>query len=127
VHTEESIACSSAETTNLTVVMHASRTRDTYTSYLLYFRVGVIISKNPRRTLGVPMRSFSIAPLQAAVVFSLGVIIGSGMLGGFTKPTQPLADSVITGSVQGSCASGDVVADFVCRNSWVANTRYSHR
>ena len=73
------------------------------------------------------MRSFNFAPLQAAVVFSLGVIVGSGMLGGFTKPTLLLADPVITGSLEGSCASGDAVADFVCRNTWLANTRYSHR
>jgi hypothetical protein len=73
------------------------------------------------------MRSFNLGPLQAAVVFSLGIIVGSGVLGGFTKPTQPLADPVITGSVQESCASADAVADFVCRNTWLANTRYSHR
>ena len=48
-------------------------------------------------------------------------------MGGFTKPTQLLADPVITASLEGSCASGDAVADFVCRNAWLANTRYSHR
>ena len=72
------------------------------------------------------MRSLKFAPLQAAVVFALGLVVGSGFIGGFA-PRPVLSDPVTTGSVKATCASGDAVADFVCRNTWLANTRYSYR
>ncbi len=73
------------------------------------------------------MRSINFAPLQAAVVFTLGVVVGSGMLGGFTHAPRVLAEPVITSGIKSTCTSGDDVADFVCRNTWMANTRYTYR
>jgi hypothetical protein len=76
---------------------------------------------------GVLMRSLHIAPLQAAMVFALGILIGGGALTGFAPRMQPVGDPVITGGAKSECTSGDAVADFVCRNTWLANTRHSYR
>ena len=65
---------------------------------------------------------FKFAPLHV-LVFALGVVVGSGVLGGFAPRTQ---DSATTMS-NASCTSGDATADFVCRNTWLANTRHSYR
>jgi hypothetical protein len=73
------------------------------------------------------MRSFNFAPIQAIVVFALGVVVGSGMLGGFAPRHQPLAEPATTSAVQPACASGDAVADFVCRNRWMGQHQYSYR
>jgi hypothetical protein len=73
------------------------------------------------------MRSFNYAPLKAAIIFGLGVVVGGGFLGGFTQPTQRPVDSITATSDNASCTSGDAVADFVCRNTWLANTRHSYR
>jgi hypothetical protein len=69
---------------------------------------------------------FNFAPLQAAVVFTLGVVVGSGLLGGFAQ-SPVVQEPVITSGIKPTCTSGDVVADFVCRNTWLANTRHSFR
>jgi hypothetical protein len=71
------------------------------------------------------MRVF-FAPLRAIIVLSLGVLVGGGVLG-FAPNVRPTPDTVTTGGVQPACTSGDAVADFVCRNTWLANTRYSYR
>jgi hypothetical protein len=73
------------------------------------------------------MRSFNFAPLQAAVVFALGVVVGSGFLGGFAQPSAVVPEPVITSGIKPTCTSGNEVADFVCRNTWLANTRHSFR
>jgi hypothetical protein len=73
------------------------------------------------------MRISRIAPLQAALVFALGVLVGSGVLTGFAPQIQATPDPVITGGLKSACTSSDAVADFVCRNTWLANTRYSYR
>ena len=72
------------------------------------------------------MRSFNYAPLKAVMIFGLGVVVGSGFLGGFTGPIAMQAESITT-SVNAPCTSNDAVADFVCRNTWLANTRHSYR
>jgi hypothetical protein len=60
-------------------------------------------------------------PLQAALIFGLGIVVGGGLLGGFMPiPVKPH-------SATASCTSGDAAADFVCRNTWLANTRHSVR
>ena len=73
------------------------------------------------------MRCFNFAPIQAVVTFALGLVVGSGLLGGFTPRGEALPDPLITNSVKAPCMSKDSVADFVCRNTWLANTRHSHR
>ena len=73
------------------------------------------------------MRSFHFAPLQAVVMFALGIMVGGGFLGGFMPATHAVPDPVITNSVKATCSSGDAAADFVCRNTWLANTRHSNR
>ena len=72
------------------------------------------------------MRSFNYAPLKAVMIFGLGVVVGGGFMSGFTQPTD-VAKSITTATADLSCASGDSVADFVCRNTWLANTRHSYR
>lgn len=72
------------------------------------------------------MRSFNIGRLQAAAVFALGLVVGGGFLGGFTPRIQTL-DPVMTASVSTPCTSNDAVADFVCRNTWMAQHQYSYR
>jgi hypothetical protein len=73
------------------------------------------------------MQSLKFAPLQAAAVFALGVLVGSGFLGGFTQLSAVIPEPAITSGVKPACTSDDAVADFVCRNTWLANTRYSFR
>ena len=73
------------------------------------------------------MRSVTFAPIPAVVVFALGVVVGSGMLGGFAPRPQPLAEPTVTGAVQPACASGDEISDFVCRNRWMGQHQYSYR
>ena len=73
------------------------------------------------------MRSINFAPLQAAVIFALGMVVGGGFLGGFSQAPQVLAEPVITGSVKATCTSDDAVADFVCRNTWMGQHQYSYR
>jgi hypothetical protein len=73
------------------------------------------------------MRSFDYAPLKAMAIFGLGVVVGGGFLGGFTRTTPVPTDSTTTTSANPPCASDDAVADFVCRNTWLANTRHSYR
>jgi hypothetical protein len=73
------------------------------------------------------MRPFKLAPLQAAIMFALGFYVGGGASGGALQSAQATPDPVITKSINESCASGDAVADFVCRNTWLANTRHSYR
>jgi hypothetical protein len=72
------------------------------------------------------MRSFNKASVQAILIFGLGVVVGGGFLSGFTQPTE-VPKSITTPTADLSCASGDSVADFVCRNTWLANTRHSYR
>jgi hypothetical protein len=73
------------------------------------------------------MRSLKFGPLQAAVAFTLGVVVGSGMLGGFTKAPHVVPEPMTTSGIMPTCTSGDEVADFVCRNTWLANRRHSFR
>jgi hypothetical protein len=73
------------------------------------------------------MRSLKFAPLQAAVVFALGVVFGSGILGGFAPRTHEISEPAITASVKAPCTSDDAVADFVCRNTWMGQHQYSYR
>jgi hypothetical protein len=73
------------------------------------------------------MRSLYFAPFQAAVVFALGVVVGGGFLSGFAQSPAAVAEPMITSRINSTCSSGDDVADFVCRNTWLANTRHSYR
>jgi hypothetical protein len=73
------------------------------------------------------MRPFKVAPLQAVIMFAIGLFVGGGVWGGSSQSAQAISDPVITKSINRTCASGDAVADFVCRNTWLANTRHSYR
>jgi hypothetical protein len=70
------------------------------------------------------MRSFNYAPLKAALIFGLGVVVGGGFLGGFTHRSEN-PNAAITTNTQ--CISGQPVADFVCRNGWMGQHQYSYR
>jgi hypothetical protein len=70
------------------------------------------------------MRYFSI---QSVIMFALGVAVGSALLGGLPQQAQAVSTPIITGSVNAQCTSDDAVADFVCRNTWIANSRHSYR
>jgi hypothetical protein len=73
------------------------------------------------------MRSFNISAFQAVVMFALGLVMGASLLSGMSKEAQAIPASAITGGVKATCTSTDAVADFVCRNTWMANSRYSYR
>jgi len=73
------------------------------------------------------MMSIRIAPLQAVVTFVLGVVVGGGLLAGAPQEAQATPDPVTTNGLKGTCRSGDAVADFVCRNTWLATTKHSYR
>jgi hypothetical protein len=73
------------------------------------------------------MRSFNFAPLPAVVMFSLGLVVGVGLLGGLAREANAVPEALTTKSMKAACTSGDAVADFVCRNTWMANTRHSYR
>jgi hypothetical protein len=74
-----------------------------------------------------PMRTSNFGFIHAAVMFALGVVVGGGLLGGVPRDAQAVARMQSTSSVKATCASNDAVADFVCRNTWLANTRHSYR
>ena len=76
---------------------------------------------------GLPMRPFKVAPLQAVIIFAMGLFVGGGVWGSSPQSGRTMSDAVMTKSINGTCASGDAVADFVCRNTWLANTRHSYR
>jgi hypothetical protein len=70
--------------------------------------------------------SIRFAPVQAVVMFVLGVVVGGGLLG--AAPQQAQATPVVaTNGINSTCSSGDAVADFVCRNTWMATTKHSYR
>lgn len=75
---------------------------------------------------GGSMRVF-FAPFRAILVFAVGVLVAGGVITGFAPRVQATPDTAITGGLNSACTSGDAVADFVCRNTWLANTRYSYR
>jgi hypothetical protein len=73
------------------------------------------------------MRPFKIAPLQAVIMFAMGLFVGGGVWSSSSQSAQAISDPLITKSVNRTCTSGDAVADFVCRNTWLAHTRHSYR
>jgi hypothetical protein len=73
------------------------------------------------------MRASNFGFIQAVVVFALGVMVGGGLLGGMPQDAQAVPRATLPGAVRASCASQDAVADFVCRNTWLAHTRHSYR
>ena len=73
------------------------------------------------------MRASNFGFIQAVVVFALGVMVGGGLLGGMSQDAQAVPRATLPGTVGASCASNDAVADFVCRNTWLAHTRHSYR
>jgi hypothetical protein len=74
-----------------------------------------------------PMRTSNLGFVQAVVMFALGVVVGGGLLGGMPQTAQAVAGASITGAAKRTCTSNDAVADFVCRNTWLAHTRHSYR
>ena len=73
------------------------------------------------------MRASNFGFIQAVVVFALGVMVGGGLLGGMPQDAQAVPRAALPGAVRATCASHDAVADFVCRNTWLAHTRHSYR
>lgn len=73
------------------------------------------------------MRASSFGFIQAVVVFALGIMVGGGLLGGMPQDAQAVPRATLTGTARAGCASHDAVADFVCRNTWLAHTRHSYR
>jgi hypothetical protein len=74
-----------------------------------------------------PMRPFKVAPLQAVIMFAMGLFVVGGVWGSSSEPAQAISDPIVTRSTSRTCVSGDPVADFVCRNTWLAHTRHSYR
>jgi hypothetical protein len=65
---------------------------------------------------------------KVLAIFAMGIVTGSMLVG--WSPAPPL----MTGSLQGRpepasdrCRSGHEVSNFVCRNTWMSQHRYSHR
>ena len=73
------------------------------------------------------MRPFRVAPLQAVIMFAMGLFVGGGVWGSPSQSAQAISDPVVTKGTNRTCASGAAVADFVCRNTWMAHTRHSYR
>ena len=73
------------------------------------------------------MRAWNFGFVQAATAFAVGVMVGGGLLGGMPQDAQAVPRTTVTGTVKGSCASHDAIADFVCRNTWLAHTRHTYR
>jgi hypothetical protein len=71
--------------------------------------------------------SIRFAPIQAVVMFVFGIAVGGGLLAGAPQQAQAIDDPVATKGVTPTCSSGDAVADFVCRNTWLAMTKHSYR
>ena len=67
---------------------------------------------------------------HSAIMFTAGVVVGSGLLVGLPRiadagskePIRPIEQTRAD-----RCSGGDEVSAFVCRNTWMASTRYSHR
>jgi hypothetical protein len=73
------------------------------------------------------MRVSNFGFIQAGVMFALGVMVGGGLLGGMSQNAQAVPRATLTSAVKAGCTSHDAVADFVCRNTWLAHTRHSYR
>ena len=65
---------------------------------------------------------------KGLAVFATGVVTGSVLIG--WSPNE----AAMTGSIQAHvqqvpdrCIGGDQVSSFVCRNTWMAQNRYSYR
>jgi hypothetical protein len=71
--------------------------------------------------------SIRFAPIQAAVMFVFGIVVGGGLLAGAPQQAQAIHGPGTTNGVKAVCSSGDAVADFVCRNTWLAMTKHSYR
>jgi hypothetical protein len=67
---------------------------------------------------------------HSAIMFASGLVIGGGLLGGLPRLAKAGLNEPARAVVQvqtDRCAGGDEVSSFVCRNTWMASTRYSHR
>ena len=73
------------------------------------------------------MRASNFGFIHAVMMFALGVMVGGGLLGGVPQDAQAIPSKQGISGVRATCASNDAVADFVCRNTWLANTRHSYR
>lgn len=73
------------------------------------------------------MRASNFGVIQGVVIFALGVIVGGGLLGGMPQDAQAVPRASVAVTAKAGCASHDAVADFVCRNTWLANTRHNYR
>jgi hypothetical protein len=66
---------------------------------------------------------------HSAILLAAGMVVGGGLLGGLplmadaasTEAARPIAQAT------DRCAGPDEVATFVCRNTWLAATRYANR
>ena len=77
-----------------------------------------------RAGMEAPMRLLKNVPIQAAVIFAFGVILGGGFVSAFAPRTSDVAT---TTRITTLCTSNDPVADFVCRNRWTGQHKYSYR
>ena len=65
---------------------------------------------------------------KALAVFAMGLVTGSVLIGwspneaGITRSIQAQVQQV-----SDRCVGGDEVSSFVCRNTWMAQNRYSYR
>ena len=73
------------------------------------------------------MRASNFGFIQAVMMFALGLIVGGGVMGGMPQDAQAISGAPLTGAVQARCASDNAVANFVCRNTWLAHTRHNYR
>ena len=61
-------------------------------------------------------------------VFAMGVVTGSVLIG--WSPHEAAMTATIQAQVQqvsDRCIGGDEVSSFVCRNTWMAQNRYTYR
>ena len=67
---------------------------------------------------------------HSAIMFAAGMVVGGSLLGGlpmiadagFKEPARAVEQARAD-----RCGGNDEVATFVCRNTWLASTKYAHR
>jgi hypothetical protein len=60
---------------------------------------------------------------HSAIVFAVGLVVGGSLLGG-----PRIAEAGLREQTRASkCGGGNEVSAFVCRNTWMAGTRYGTR
>jgi hypothetical protein len=65
-----------------------------------------------------------------AMMFAAGAVVGGSLLGGLPRMAEAALAVQATSAQQARpdrCAGGTEVSAFVCRNTWMAATRYGNR